>query len=108
MLQVAPGGRLPLPLRWSRAEDIRLRPWPRSQGGGFADGGRSSSPSNSSVPKKVMEVHDLAGEPGSQGERSYEYSDCSVLVPAARLALYRRGCDGVRGAPFTSSESNPL
>lgn len=29
--QVAPGGRLPLPLRWSRAEDIRLRPLLRRQ-----------------------------------------------------------------------------
>ncbi|CAM9729489.1 unnamed protein product, partial [Ectocarpus sp. 6 AP-2014] len=56
---VAPGGRLPLPLRWSRAEDIRLRPWPRSQGGGFGDGSRSSSPSNRSMPKKVVEVHGL-------------------------------------------------
>ncbi|CAN0466036.1 unnamed protein product, partial [Ectocarpus sp. 8 AP-2014] len=81
---VAPGGRLPLPLRWSRAEDIRLRPWPRSQGGGFGDGSCSSSPSHSSMPKKVVEVHDLGGESGDQGERSYEYSDCSVLVPAAR------------------------
>ncbi|CAM9518362.1 unnamed protein product, partial [Ectocarpus fasciculatus] len=78
---VAPGGRLPLPLRWSRAEDIRLRPWPRGQGG---HGGRSSSPSNSNVPKKVVEVHDLGGGSGNQGELSYEYSDCSVLVPAAR------------------------
>lgn len=71
--QVAPGGRLPLPLRWSRAEDIRLRPLPCRGPDDTADGTVSSTGFKS------------ADEP------THEYSDCSVLVPASRCVQCVRG-----------------
>lgn len=90
--QLAPGERLPLPLPWSHAEDIRLRPivgnqhrlvdtqatslWHKEAGeeglGAVATSGRQL-PS----PGSAAGMH-------GKGRTLHEFSDCSVLVPVAR------------------------
>lgn len=85
-LQVAPGARLPLPLRWSRVEDIRLRPLPKN---GIGD----ASPINPKNPENVPGVSSPGL--GEDGEATlYDYSDCSVLLPVARCVLLSFICLG--------------
>lgn len=98
--QVAPGGRLPLPLRWSRAEDIRLRPLVRRNSKRETGGtvGDDSLLASSSSAERVEDAADskqagvlLVGEPeGGREGQAFESSDCSVLVPAARWVIPTR------------------
>ncbi|CAM9290946.1 unnamed protein product, partial [Laminaria digitata] len=92
---VGPGGRLPLPLRWSRSEDIRLRPLLSCRGRGsnkatakdLGNGLLTEQGEGREREEKGNGSEEEEGEGGSgrrEEDGGYGYSDCSVLVPAAR------------------------
>lgn len=95
-VQVAPGGRLPLPLRWCHTEDIRLRPLRRRRPdseptppsvetqrlSGLGEEASQHTPGRLGWDKVGQEV--MQREESGGAKEMFEFSDCSALVPAGR------------------------
>ncbi|CAM9213441.1 unnamed protein product, partial [Discosporangium mesarthrocarpum] len=106
--KVPPGGRLPLPLRWSRAEDIRIRPIhppythhtsqlqevkgkatalrrPHFTTGTMEDGGDQEDAAVALPGESTNGVsRDSTGADFLAISDEYNYSDCSVIMPTVR------------------------